>query len=237
MGQYRMKILQAVLAVATFAMISCETTEETASEPGSVCCRCLVDVGCVEPNEYEFCKDTLASGDTLQLGLVRSLTCDPDACIEANRCGDPNAGSQGGAGGQSGGAGGQGGGGQGGGATGVSGTYTLTVVSAIYEDRDWDGFGNDAPDPYVKVFVDGQLVGTSETLQDDYIPNWNASFTVELGGASELRLQFFDDDLTRDDEAANYTVPNLGAAIQSGGRSVDFPGGSIENVTYTLRAR
>lgn len=232
-----MKILQAILAVATFAMISCETTEETASERGSVCCRCLVDVGCVKPNEYEFCKDTLASGNTLQLGLVRSLTCNPDACIEANRCSDPNAGSQGGAGGQSGGAGGQGGGGQGGGSAGVSGTYTLTVVSAIYEDRDWDGFGSDAPDPYVKVFVDGRLVGTSATLQDDYTPDWNASFTVELGATSEVVMEFWDDDIAADDGAGSYTVPDLTRAIQAGGESADFTGASIENITYTLRAR
>ena len=61
--------------------------EEAADEPaGSKCCTCLVNEGCVKASEYEFCKDTLASGGALQLSGLRDFTCNEDACVEANKC-------------------------------------------------------------------------------------------------------------------------------------------------------
>ncbi len=54
--------------------------------PGEECCQCLVKYDCIDADEYEYCVDTLADGDSIQLSAWASLSCNQDACIEANKC-------------------------------------------------------------------------------------------------------------------------------------------------------
>lgn len=204
------------------------------NEGGNDCCFCLVNEGCLMASEYEFCKDALARG-TLQLGALRSLTCDVDACVEAGECRriepaadapPPDAGSPAAP------------------PPDRSGReYRLSELSAEFDatksnGTDWDvGLGGYVrPDPYVIVEVDGERIGTTSTRQDTYYPEWSNSFTVTLSAASRLTFIFMDEDLADDDRAGTYTVDDLQGAIASGGRSESL-NGAIRAVSFRLEPR
>lgn len=55
--------------------------------------------------------------------------------------------------------------------------YYLALKGAVVPQRTrgnakWDEFGSGAPDPYVKLYLDGDLLFTTSTEQDTYEPKW-----------------------------------------------------------------
>lgn len=223
-----------LLVVAGTLALSCgaETTEEAATD----CCMCLVDEGCVKPDEYDFCKDALKRGQ-LRISGLRSLTCDSDACVARKQC------SSGGDSGSSpepsddednetpsGGGGGD--------------EYVLIVESAVYgevdqDGEDWDLLPGDAPpDPFVSVRIDGESIGTTSTVADDYRPAWTDEFVLSVGSSTTLAFRFFDaDGISGDDYGGEYIVEDLEGAIADGGRSVQLSDMAVEEVTFSIRRR
>jgi hypothetical protein len=80
------KMRNFLLVVAVFAFcslaIGCDLEEEGAEE----CCKCLVKYNCIDSDEYDYCKDQLAGGDSIELSGWDLLTCNDEACIEAGKC-------------------------------------------------------------------------------------------------------------------------------------------------------
>ena len=69
--------------------------------------------------------------------------------------------------------------------------WTLTAVSASISTTQANGDAWDAdaspPDPFARMYLDGQLVGTTPELQDTFDPVWNYSpsaIVVELAALS-----------------------------------------------------
>lgn len=212
------------------------------------CCLCLVDVGCVRANEYDFCKDTLESGSSLEVSGLRSLTCDETACMEANRCAsvDPSVGSNSGTppaeppaapnpnndddrtepG------------------NGGSGRYLLTVHGAEFSATDlnganWDVFRGDVPpDAYVSVRIDGESIGVTSTAPDTYSPTWEDEFPFTFEPSTTLSFRFFDyDDVSGNDYGGEFFVSNLSAAVRDGGRSESISGIAVSEISYSIRPR
>jgi hypothetical protein len=224
----------------------CGAEDEEAAEDSAVdCCTCLVNEGCVRTSEYDLCKDTLERGGALQLSGLRDLTCNDDACFEANRCASrtPSGGGNGEASVE----------GSGdepaapadvdGNASGGSGDeYVLVVESATYDNtdlngQDWDLFGGDVPpDAFVSVRIDGESIGVTETAYDDYTPSWNDEFVFRAGRSTTLSFRFFDlDDASGDDFGGEYVVEDLQAVIDRGGASVSLRGIAVSELTFSIR--
>lgn len=55
--------------------------------------------------------------------------------------------------------------------------YYLSLKGAVVPQRTrgnekWDELGEGAPDPYVKLYLDGEMLFTTSTVQDSYEPKW-----------------------------------------------------------------
>ncbi len=239
----------AFLTVPTLVfLLGCGLEEKAAEDSAVTCCTCLVNEACVRASEYEFCKDTLARGGSLQLSGLRDFTCNEEACVEANQCGSRSPG-----------------GGEGSdsaadskpgsvpddtgsnvddGDLGGTGQYVLTVESAEFDQSDlgglaWDFFEADRPpDPFVSVRIDGMEIGTTETLSNTYSPTWTDTFVFDAGPTTELSFRFFDyDDDTDDDYGGEYVVGDLASAISNGGETVSLSRIAVSRLTYSIRER
>lgn len=86
--------------------------------------------------------------------------------------------------------------------------YLLFAASANVSDRKPDGGCWDAacgaPDPFINVYVNDELVGGAPTQSDNFSPSWD----MELGEAtivrgSRITIQMFDEDLSENDIILN----------------------------------
>jgi hypothetical protein len=77
-----------------------------------------------------------------------------------------------------------------------------------------DGDGS-APDPFVRVTVDGRRIGTTRVVQNSVQPEWNATFEAELLTGSILTLELVDEDVIIDDALGTVTFDNLLNVIKS----------------------
>src|SRR5688572_27327814 len=84
--------------------------------------------------------------------------------------------------------------------------YYLALTGATVPQRTrgnekWDELGDGAPDPYVKLYLDGETLFTTSTEQDSYTPKWsdaprqnwvipaNAVLKVEMWNANPVNDQ------------------------------------------------
>ncbi len=214
-----------------------ETPSASGPVPGQVCCTCLVNEGCIDASEYEFCKDNLASGGSVQLSGVRVLSCDEDACVASFECSSMGSSD--------------------GGDVSPSAdeptpdevrppdrendVFVIRVEGAEYggsdlNGADWDVF--DQPDPFVSVRIDGVSIGTTSTVIDTYYPAWSDQFVFTLRPSTRLSFRFFDaDDVSGDDYGGEFFVQDLAGAIRDGGRSESISGIAVDEIAYTIRPR
>ncbi|CAN5228059.1 hypothetical protein BH11MYX1_BH11MYX1_08430 [soil metagenome] len=79
--------------------------------------------------------------------------------------------------------------------------WKLTIVDATISDKkanDWDPDASD-PDPYVQVYLDGDLIGKSPTVDDTLDPTWNYAPPVYVISEGEtLSLDLLDSDDSSD---------------------------------------
>lgn len=240
-------------AAAWFVAMACGAEEEKAAEDAAVtCCQCLVNEGCVRASEYELCRDTLERGGALRLSGLRDLACNEDACVEANQCA-----SRSGTGASSSGddssdddssgddSSGDDSSGDGPGDDPVGGNaYVLVVDSAEYAATDldgaaWDLFGGDEPpDAFVSVRIDGESIGVTDTAYDTYSPTWDDEFVFTATRSTTLSFRFFDlDDASGDDFGGEFIVEDLALAIDEGGASVALEGIAVQRLTFSIRPR
>jgi hypothetical protein len=91
-----------------------------------------------------------------------------------------------------------------------SNVYWMTIVSAQVNERnrgnsDWDQ-GGGAPDPFVRVYRDDQLVFESRTIDDTITPEWNQALTsnIEIPPDAAFRLEVWDRDAIGADPIGIY---------------------------------
>lgn len=65
-------------------------------------------------------------------------------------------------------------------------------------DGDWD-VGGGAPDPYVSIFMDGDLECYTSTDDDTFAPRWGEGCAVVFEAGGELELDMYDEDTTSND--------------------------------------
>lgn len=78
--------------------------------------------------------------------------------------------------------------------------YTLRLIDATLTDRQlsglpWDDDGS-APDPFVRLYIDGRMVWQSPVIQDEVHPQWNAVLpeNIIVKTDSPFRLDVLDWD-------------------------------------------
>jgi len=74
----------------------------------------------------------------------------------------------------------------------------ITVGSAQIEDtkpngKSWDAFKG-LPDPFFKVFVNGNLQFSASVKKNTCTPEWNETFTINYNDGDEIVLEVFDED-------------------------------------------
>lgn len=88
--------------------------------------------------------------------------------------------------------------------------YWMTIVSAQVNERNrgnsnWDE-GGGAPDPFVRVYRDDQLVFESSTMDDTIAPVWNQALpnNIEIPPDASFRLEVWDRDAIGADPIGIY---------------------------------
>lgn len=91
-----------------------------------------------------------------------------------------------------------------------SNVYWMTIVSAQVPDRNrgnsnWDD-GGGAPDPFVRVYRDEELVFESSTQDDTTDPAWNQTLprNIEIPPSASFRLEVWDRDAVGADPIGVY---------------------------------
>lgn len=88
--------------------------------------------------------------------------------------------------------------------------YAMTIVSAQVPERNrgnsnWDD-GGGAPDPFVRVYRDDQLIFESSTADDTIAPVWNQELphNIEIPPDCSFRLEVWDRDAVGADPVGIY---------------------------------
>lgn len=118
--------------------------------------------------------------------------------------------------------------------------YRIGVVAAAYTERDaagecWD-LGCGAPDPFVEIYLDGTLVGTTPTLNDTFNPSWDPIPTADVTviGGSSVGLTAYDEDVSVNDTAFSCSTSLTAAVLRSRDVSCSTSTGEIGAVIVPL---
>lgn len=81
--------------------------------------------------------------------------------------------------------------------------YQITIESARIasnkaDGRKWDVYPRD-PDPFVKVFIGGNLVLQTSVQQNTYSPSWHERVKVSYKKGVSFRIEVWDKDAMSDD--------------------------------------
>jgi hypothetical protein len=101
--------------------------------------------------------------------------------------------------------------------------YRLTIVRARVGPLQrgglpWDDDGSTGPDVYVRVLRDGEVVLRTETLANEFEPEWNVTTerNVYLPPSAELRIEVWDEDVFGGDPVGIYNNRGLPLNAQPG---------------------
>jgi hypothetical protein len=111
--------------------------------------------------------------------------------------------------------------------------WTFTAVSASISATEANGTAwdvdNSAPDPFARLYLDGQLVGTTPEIDDTDSPVWDYSpspIVIEEG--STLSLDLIDSDTFDDDVIfQGCGIPLTVDFADAGGASCESSQGSL----------
>ena len=111
-------------------------------------------------------------------------------------------------------------------------SYKMTIKSAQIAEKKSNGWPWDSPppikpEPFVKVFVDNQLIYTTDTVKDTYSPVWNESFSVSYKDGQNIKIEVWDEDLWSHDLIGNWHGTSLPDGRLSFGR--------VESLYVTVR--
>lgn len=70
---------------------------------------------------------------------------------------------------------------------------------------DWDT-GGGAPDPFVMIFLDGDLQCYTSTEDDTFEPGWGEGCDVNFESGGELEFDMYDEDVSDDDVMLYYVA-------------------------------
>jgi Ca2+-dependent lipid-binding protein len=81
--------------------------------------------------------------------------------------------------------------------------YELKISSAQIAEkkadgRNWDVFPK-SPDPFVKIFIGGDLIFRTSVQTDTYTPSWNEKTNISYKKGVSIRIEVWDKDAMSDD--------------------------------------
>lgn len=88
--------------------------------------------------------------------------------------------------------------------------YNLDVASQDTEGVAWDG-GGGAPDPFVNVHLNGQLILATSIDQDTFTPEFGESVDVVIPAGARLEFNAWDEDISEHDWILGCIVDPLTA--------------------------
>ncbi len=111
---------------------------------------------------------------------------------------------------------------------------SLTVVGAELPPRKrgglpWDEDGS-GPDPFLRIYRNGQLLWESPVRRNTRAPRWNYTFpkAVRLPPDASLRVELWDADFPSADPAGVWSQQGLPAGLQEGfGMRLQLEGGAV----------
>ena len=117
--------------------------------------------------------------------------------------------------------------------------YRLTIVRAdIAQERPgalpWDDDGG--PDVFVRVFRDEERLFETETIDDSFTPEWNATLprNVHIQSSSALRFEVWDRDTIGADPIGHHRSRGLPETARSGGESRVLLSGGRSHLTIRV---
>lgn len=86
--------------------------------------------------------------------------------------------------------------------------YEITIVAARIavkkaDGRNWDLYPK-SPDPFVKVFIGGDLALQTSVQKDTYTPLWNEKANVSYKKGLSVRIEVWDRDAMSDDSIGTW---------------------------------
>lgn len=82
-------------------------------------------------------------------------------------------------------------------------TLDLVIAEGTVSNTAWDAIG--APDPFVRVYLNGNWIGDTATDSNTRYPTWNTYFREWLQEGDEFELQLWDEDASAHDKIFSCT--------------------------------
>ncbi len=113
-------------------------------------------------------------------------------------------------------------------------SWTFTVLGASIEPKkangqDWDP-DLSPPDPFARIYLDGQLLGIAPTIDDTFDPTWNYAPAPQIiFEGSLLSIDLIDSDTFDDDPIFQGCGTALtSATVKAGGASCPSQNGTVD---------
>lgn len=86
--------------------------------------------------------------------------------------------------------------------------YEITILAARIaakkaDGKNWDLYSK-SPDPFVKIFIAGNLVFQTSVQKDTYTPVWNEKEKISYEKGLSVRLEVWDKDTMFDDSIGTW---------------------------------
>lgn len=111
----------------------------------------------------------------------------------------------------------------------------VAVPSVDAKGAAWDPFGG-APDPFVNVYVDGQILGKTRYTTDSFSGTFGESFTSILQADSVLAFEIKDDDSDAPDviDVVEWNPGTWINVVKSGGYDGVLYQGSPSQISFAV---
>lgn len=110
-------------------------------------------------------------------------------------------------------------------------TFVAETATIDRDQSNGDAWDPDLspPDAYARIYLDGQLIGTTQTVDDSYTPHWSyetSSHVIERG--QTISIDLVDSDTFDDDPVFINCEIALTPDVAANGAECDVPPGVFE---------
>ena len=98
------------------------------------------------------------------------------------------------------------------------GVFRASLPERMTDGDCWDSLGCGLPDPFVQIWVNDVLLGTSTTLSDRTEAEWDPPLVVEsdITAGSSIQIDVYDEDAAGGEYAFGCVVEQVDAAVLRG---------------------
>lgn len=116
-------------------------------------------------------------------------------------------------------------------------TFDFFFASATVPSTDngsaWD-FPGGAPDPFVRLYVNDRLVGSTSAKADTYTPAWYETISTVIRAGDSITIWIYDEDIASHDVIDGAYVADAAAWVRYGGMSGPLYSGSKTSLSLYI---